>query len=647
MTVEGESRVVPSGLAAPALTGPKLDRLMILALAVGIASTVLVLLPGVHGHAIVPAIDLVIDTVALVACATLTALAWARFREGHVIAAAYHASAFLALAAAYAIAVLTSLVQSASVSGLMDPENVQVLVFAVAQLAAAVLFVIAGAFTKRRTYGWHPPMIVVTPVIAVLGAYVVGLRVGPPPDALQIVGFLDGSGLPHITPFGAVVHLVTAALFFRGAYFSRALWRGDHAVIDGWIAVGLVFAGFAELQWMLYPSAHPGQVSTGDLLGLACSVTLLYGLEKAVRTDLRDLRVANVELGELRDADVERAALEERARLARELHDGLAQDLWLAKLRAAELANMSGLSLEARRTVREVGAAIDIGLGEARQAVVALRSPTNGALGFCNLVRRTVEDYGDRFGLRVEFACEGDQDAHVEPRTQAEILRIAQEAMTNVARHADATVVGVRLSVQDARVTLRVVDNGHGFDVSSGGGGLLRAGLHARASGAHRRPPQSRVPGRHGDRCRPLGPVDETGVNGRGARGGPPVTVPARVQGDDRGRSSARPFRSGARDRRARHDRGRRGRDRGRGARARATGRAGHPAVGHRVARHVRHPARSGAGAAATRHEDRDAHGVVRGSRRRRCDPLRRGRLPDQGRHARSARACGPRHLQR
>jgi signal transduction histidine kinase len=196
---------------------------------------------------------------------------------------------------------------------------------------------------------------------------------------------------------------------------------------------------------------------------------LLYGLEKSVRGDLRTLRVANAELAELRDADVERAALEERARLARELHDGLAQDLWLAKLRAAELAGLPGLSVEARRTVRDVSAAIDTGLGEARQAVVALRSQTQAKPGFCNLVRRTVADYGDRFGLRVEFACDGDEDAQIEPRTQAEILRIVQEAMTNVARHADATVVGVLLRIHGDRVKLRVVDNGRGFDTAAAG----------------------------------------------------------------------------------------------------------------------------------------------------------------------------------
>ncbi len=283
---------------------------------------------------------------------------------------------------------------------------------------------------------------------------------------LQIITF-DGSGLPHITTFGALLHLVTASLFFAGAFASRALWRAGRAVIDGWIAVGLVFAGFAGIHWTLYPSAHPGQVSTGDLLWLACSVTLLYGLEKAMRTDLRELRAANVELADLRDAEVERAGLEERARLARELHDGLAQDLWLAKLRAGEITRMEGLGPEADRAVADVTAAIDIAIGDARQAVAALRSSEHADSGFCNLLRRVVDDYGDRFGLRVEFAFEGDDTMRIAPRTQAEILRIAQEAMTNVARHADATIVGVRLAIKDDGITLRVVDNGRGFDPST------------------------------------------------------------------------------------------------------------------------------------------------------------------------------------
>lgn len=453
----------PSGASAP------LDRLFWVAVAVSLIVSTLVVVPGIHGHAILPALDLVLDTIAAVVCIALTALAWARFRERQVVAAASHAAAFMALSVAYGVAVLVSVQHAANLNDLAVPDDVQVLVFAVARFAAAVLFIIAGLATRRPSRGWSPIWILVAPTIAVLLAALVGRWFDPPPDVLQILTFTDQTGLPQITPFGATLHVVTAVLFFAGAYVSRTLWHTGLAVIDGWIAVGLVFAGFAELLWTLYPSAHPGQVSIADLLRLVCSVCLLAGQADAFRASQRELRTTNVELERLRDVEVERAAMEERTRLARELHDGLAQDLWLAKLRTGELLSIEGLSVEARRAAESAVAAIDVGLGDAREAVAALRSSAHSDSGFCNLIRRAVEDHGDRFGLRVEFTFEGDHTARIAPRTQAEILRIVQEALANVARHADATMVGVRLAVKNGRISLRVADNGRGFDVASVG----------------------------------------------------------------------------------------------------------------------------------------------------------------------------------
>ncbi len=458
------------------------DRFYVVAVVTGIAATIVMLVLGIHGHVIVPTADLVMDTVTLVVCTMLTALAWARFRESQVIAAAYQAAAFAALAVAYGIAVLITLRQSEDFGGLVNPVNVQVLVFAVAHLAAAVLFVIAGVFKSRPTYGWSPQWILVAPTLGVLLAGLAGQVIGTPPIELQIIVFNDPSGLPDTTLFGATLQALTASLFFVGAYVSRRLWHAERAVVDGWIAIGLVFAGFGELHWMLYPSAHPGQASTGDLFRLACSLSLLVGLESAVRAGLRELRIANAELSELRDAEVEHVALEERTRLARELHDGLAQDLWLAKLRTGELASMEGLSPEARRAAEAALASIDIGLGEARDAVATLRSSAHTDVGFGSLIRRSTEEYADRFGLRVEFQFDGDHDAHISPRTQAETLRILQEALTNVARHANATIVGVRLTIKEERIMLRVVDNGGGFDAGAEQAGFGLASMRERAA---------------------------------------------------------------------------------------------------------------------------------------------------------------------
>jgi two-component system sensor histidine kinase DegS len=125
---------------------------------------------------------------------------------------------------------------------------------------------------------------------------------------------------------------------------------------------------------------------------------------------------------------------------------------------------MEGLSPEAARAARDAEAAVEIGLREARDAVASLRSPAPGSAGFGNVIRRVVEDYGDRFGLRVVFTLDEQGTPHIAARTQAEVLRIVQEALTNAARHANATVVGVRLVIREDRIGLRVVDNGRGFD---------------------------------------------------------------------------------------------------------------------------------------------------------------------------------------
>jgi signal transduction histidine kinase len=473
MAQEGASRVGPQELGrsgwstVPGWLGGGLDRVLILVTLGCSLLTLAIVVSGIHGHGIVPAADLFIDTVALVVGVALTALAWARFRERHLVAAVYQAAAFLALAVAYGVAVAVTLEESLAAGALAEPRDAQSLVFAAAELSAAMLFVASATSSGLRPDRERPALVLLVGPVAILAALAIGSVLPSTAGLLQVIDPTETTGLPTIAPLGVMVHLLTGTLFFVGASASRALFRRGLAVIDAWIAVGLVFLAFAQLNLIAFPRAHPGQISVADLMMLAGWLVLLTGLVGSVRAGLEELRDANLELRELRDAEVERASLEERARLARELHDGLAQDLWLAKLRTGELAAMQDLGPDVRRAAQEALSAIDAGLGDAREAVAALRSPSHSDSGFCALVRRQIEDFGDRFGLRAEFVFEGDHTTRIAPRTQAEILRITQEALMNVARHADATVVGARLVVRDERITLRIVDNGCGFDATA------------------------------------------------------------------------------------------------------------------------------------------------------------------------------------
>jgi signal transduction histidine kinase len=196
---------------------------------------------------------------------------------------------------------------------------------------------------------------------------------------------------------------------------------------------------------------------------------VLLGAAAEGRHDLRVLRATNEDLLRLRDTEFARGALEERARLAREVHDGLAQDLWFAKLKQGRLAQMAGLGREAQTLVGEVAHAIDAALTEARQAVLALKPHRLEGGSFGEVLTRYVHDFGDRFALRTEMTGAEALNG-LSPRAQAELLRIVQEAMNNSRRHADATMIRVRAESEEDRLRIAITDNGRGFDVAEAAG---------------------------------------------------------------------------------------------------------------------------------------------------------------------------------
>jgi signal transduction histidine kinase len=270
--------------------------------------------------------------------------------------------------------------------------------------------------------------------------------------------------------------LVAAALAHRS---YRATGRGG----DAFLAAGLLIAAVSQVHGAIHPGGYASQVTTGDLLRLGFYAVLLGGIVVESRDDLRDLRAANVEVQRLAEAQAASAQLEERARIAREIHDGLAQDLWYAKLKQSRLAQLLLSEGDSRILSDEVGDAIDAALAEARRAVVAMR-PGAEPGHVPDMITRQVEDFSDRFAVRTEVTSSGPAP-DLDPRAQAEVLRIVQEALTNVRKHADATVVRVAMNT-DADLTIVITDNGRGFrtDVATGGFGLESMRQRAELIGA-------------------------------------------------------------------------------------------------------------------------------------------------------------------
>ncbi|MGV9316943.1 sensor histidine kinase [Streptomyces sp. NPDC003691] len=175
---------------------------------------------------------------------------------------------------------------------------------------------------------------------------------------------------------------------------------------------------------------------------------------------------------------------EERGRLAAEIHDTVAQGIAgiITQLQAVEAAPEAAT---ARQHVHRAAALARHSLGEARRAVQNLAPPDLTGEKLPEALRKSVVRWSEQHRIHAEYAITGDaRELHAE--VSAALLRIAQEALTNTARHADASRVGVTLSYMDGEVTLDIRDDGRGFDpqqlpgrTRTGGFGL--EGMRSRA----------------------------------------------------------------------------------------------------------------------------------------------------------------------
>jgi signal transduction histidine kinase len=233
-------------------------------------------------------------------------------------------------------------------------------------------------------------------------------------------------------------------------------------------------------------STTPGGLTSakviGPCVGAVVAVLTAYGYAALYRESSTRQRLID-DLMRTRDqlADSQREAgrLAERQRLAREIHDTLAQGLSSIVLlaRSAESALPPGADCgTARGRIREMGATAADNLAEARRFVVALTPPSLQDATLPEALRRVAAAVGPV--PRAEFRLDGEPYP-LPVEAEVALLRLTQEALANVQRHAAARQATVTLCYLDDQVTLDVYDDGRGFDPDSGpGGGRARFGLH-------------------------------------------------------------------------------------------------------------------------------------------------------------------------
>lgn len=159
----------------------------------------------------------------------------------------------------------------------------------------------------------------------------------------------------------------------------------------------------------------------------------------------------------------ELAALQERQRLARELHDSVSQALYGISLGA----HTAGEALEsdpeqAMASIEYVIALAEAGLAEMRALIFELRPESLEIEGLVAALTRQVAVLRTRYKLTVDATLDNEPD--LPPEMKHALYRVAQEALHNIVKHARASTVALRLARQENEIILQVHDNGKGFD---------------------------------------------------------------------------------------------------------------------------------------------------------------------------------------
>lgn len=241
-----------------------------------------------------------------------------------------------------------------------------------------------------------------------------------------------------------------AALCFFVASVAFTAQAAEHEdPLLRWLGPACALAAFARVNYVLFPSLYTDWLYAGDVLRTGFYLCLLVG--------------AGREIQQYWTASSRAAVLEDRRRLARELHDGVIQELALIRMECHALP-------QEHPSRSHIMAASDRALDEARAAVHALGHAGDEALGFT--LHRTARELAERYRVELEVDVDDSIDADSDQRHA--ILRITREAVSNAVRHGHAGRLCLRLSREGESRRLTVQDDGDGFDAHRSTG--VRAG---------------------------------------------------------------------------------------------------------------------------------------------------------------------------
>jgi len=273
-------------------------------------------------------------------------------------------------------------------------------------------------------------------------------------------------GVVLVTSVIAVAHLYpripTISFVYLLVVLALASARGLYAAILASLLAVLSF------DFFFFPPPYTFVVvKFEDLLTLCvflATAVMTSQLASALRRRAEQARSRERELRLLYEQAQELAALQERQRLAHELHDSVSQALYGISLGAhtAQEALEGSDPEQAVASIEYVIALAEAGLAEMRALIFELRPESLEREGLVAALMKQVAALRARYKLTVEADLADEPDLSLEMKHAC--YRIAQEALHNIVKHARASTVVLRLARQEREVTIEVHDNGRGFD---------------------------------------------------------------------------------------------------------------------------------------------------------------------------------------
>lgn len=349
---------------------------------------------------------------------------------------------------------------------------------ALASLPSLGLLVLTFLAPRR---GWLTARFISALLVAILvGQMFEGVVLQAMLRALPVEGFFGGADVLRRGRAAVEAGLPQPLVFLRSGFGVTLLlalipsmlgsWLGGRRASLRWAALaillnaaGLVVVDIASLTLLRFNLA----AFSAQALVIAVTSIFVGTLADQLRNEQAHLRQANQQLAAQARVGEQLAASRERVRIARDLHDTLAHTLAAidVQLKAVD-ALLDADPARARQGLRTAEDVVRHGLRDTRAAITDLRANLVEEQGLAAALQRLVDQIGARSSASLSFEQIGAEPSLDRGRAET-FVRIAQEALTNASRHAQARKIVLRLKGTPTEVEIQVSDDGIGFDLES------------------------------------------------------------------------------------------------------------------------------------------------------------------------------------